>query len=256
MKFVLLAGLLAMAAATPTRFDPDTLMVNEGMMGGDIPGGMFELAKDPATGKTTVIPNGSYIYWPGSVMYYEIHSSLSGDRAAIEDAMNEYMTRTCLRFEDRAGRPEINNYVLIRGDKSGCWSYMGMYTGGPQEVSLQQNGCVWKGIIIHELMHAAGFWHEQQRYDRDDYVIIHWENMDTSMQSNFEKNILGVNAANVDNSAYDIESIMHYELTAFSSNGQPTIEPIGSLAGQDPGFVWQQNTFSDGDVSEINAVYC
>ncbi len=27
-------------------------------------------------GRTTIIPNNFYTYWPGSVVYYEIHSSL------------------------------------------------------------------------------------------------------------------------------------------------------------------------------------
>ena len=51
--------------------------------------------------------------------------------------------------------------------------------GGKQTTSLGR-GCAHHSIIVHELGHIVGFWHEQNRPDRDNYVDVLWDNIVTS----------------------------------------------------------------------------
>jgi len=43
------------------------------------------------------------------------------------------------------------------------------------------------GIVQHELIHVLGFYHEQSRPDRDDYVSIQWANIDPGDDFRCEK---------------------------------------------------------------------
>lgn len=57
-----------------------------------------------------------------------------------------------------------------------CWCEVGKVRGRKTWLSIG-NGCEYKHVMTHELGHAIGFWHEQSRPDRDNYLKINWENI-------------------------------------------------------------------------------
>ena len=62
-------------------------------------------------------------------------------------------------------------------------------------------------VIIHELGHVLGFYHEHTRPDRDDYVEIKFENIKDNHRHNFWKR----NSERTQTlGPYDYNSIMHY----------------------------------------------
>lgn len=101
--------------------------------------------------------------------------------------MNDYHKYTCIKFKPYTG--EESDYIRITAGNTGCWSSVGRI-GGKQDVNLQVPGCLLKkGTVIHELMHAIGFLHEQSRFERDEYVTIQWNNILRSKWF-FEREIL------------------------------------------------------------------
>ncbi|EDO26330.1 predicted protein, partial [Nematostella vectensis] len=69
--------------------------------------------------------------------------------------------------------------------------------------------------------HALGFFHEQSRPDRDNYVTIMLDNIKSEAKFNFEK--YTSSKINTMNTPYDYDSLMHYGSHYFSYNGKPTI---------------------------------
>jgi len=191
--------------------------------------------------------------WPSGIVYYKLHSSYPSDvKAKIVDAMREMESNTkhgstyCVRFVERTNQ---HDYVYIQ-PHSGCHSKIGRQ-GGPQELSLT-SGCLRKGTIMHELNHALGFWHEQNRYDRDTYVTIHTSNINTSHTHDFSEHT--TRDMNTEGSPYDYGSIMHYGAYTFAiDKSKPTISPMpGHAAGVAMG---QRLAMSTPDVYRIQKLY-
>lgn len=101
-------------------------------------------------------------------------------RQAVLAAMQDIQSKTCLRFQPRKRE---GDYVYITMFQQGCYSYIGR-DGGAQQLNLGP-GCWHKTTIIHELVHAIGFWHEQSRRDRDKYINVQWNNIAPSKTKYF-----------------------------------------------------------------------
>jgi hypothetical protein len=69
-------------------------------------------------------------------------------------------------------------------------------------------------LQVHEIGHIIGFYHEQSRSDRDNYVTILWQNIigQASYMVNFFSAADEIEPNNL-NVQYDLSSIMHYEST-------------------------------------------
>jgi hypothetical protein len=168
----------------------------------------------------------SYL-WPNAEIPYAIDASAQGKAQAIAWAVRQF---------DGAGlklRPvngSDRDYVVFRELRGGCWSYLGRQ-GGAQDIDVSSCG---GGSIAHELMHAAGFYHEQSRGDRDQHITIMWDEISPEMRFNFEKR----DGRGQDIGPYDYASIMHYPSHAGSKSGNPTIVPrlAGARIGQREGL--------------------
>lgn len=157
------------------------------------------------------IPDTS-VYWPNGEVVYTYHESINqAEMNVIEAAMNHWRQHTCITFRPR----QANDYLFVRfrSDTQGCWSLVGRQAdriGQGQDVSIG-TGCANLNVVVHEIGHVIGFYHEQSRSDRDQYIDIVWSNVLPGYGLQFRKE----SDSNY-NIPYDLTSTMQYPQWAFS----------------------------------------
>ncbi len=166
-------------------------------------------------------------YWTNGKVPYYISSGFDlTEEFLIMDALNEmeFATDFCIDFyriyDYEADFLRSNNeaFISVRKHKEECSSFIGRVE--PDQVLYLANWCVnSKQAIKHEFMHALGFFHEQNRIDRDKFVTIHYENMQPGMERQF-----GV-FPGITTSKYDTKSVMHYGPYSGSKNGEAVMTP-------------------------------
>ncbi|MFP5319906.1 MAG: M12 family metallopeptidase [Acidimicrobiia bacterium] len=165
------------------------------------------------------LPSSSSFLWTNCTVPFVVDASVP-NQARITQAIAHIEANSPIRFVARTNHANYVRFVPNPGQTFSS-SAVGM-RGGEQLIRLA-DGHPW-GVVVHECLHALGILHEQSRCDRDRYVKINYQNIQSGFESNFDKFCEGY----TDYADYDYGSIMHYHGTAFSKNDQPTIVPLQS----------------------------
>ncbi len=192
--------------------------------------------------KNKVIKVGPSRKWPGGKIPFIIDESVVQHDKVI-DAVEYLNTFTNLTITPRE---QEKDYVLVTRGEADCYSYAGR-VGGQQEIFLVPECGVKE--ILHEWMHTIGFFHEQNRGDRDQYLQIIWENIDDVNKPQFKK--LPNDYMGVSGRPFDYQSIMLYPSETFSMHpGEPAL-----LTSDGDIIPRTENLLSDEDITRINQTY-
>lgn len=207
----------------------------------------------PKTQSYSTIPNIGFFrfQWDNATIPIVIDPSIyaNGLGAIVHSGISAFNSKTKLCLVPRTNE---DDYIKISFSTSLGLNVAGTSKigrqGGSQPLFLASSAT--KGTVMHEMLHAAGFYHEQCRSDRDQFVKIHEENLLPGMKNQFQIE------PGLTQSTYDFCSIMHYSATAFTKNNLPTIECVLSgLSVPCPSCVGNRTDFTEKDIQGIDNFY-
>lgn len=147
--------------------------------------------------------------WPGGIVPYRFDASVAGvSQTLMITAMQQWQAVANVQFQPC--NPCTGAFVTILHHPTSNFADIGR-TGSEQTVNI--NAWNARFLIVHELGHTLGLRHEQNRPDRDQYVVIYTQNITPGQAGNF---ITYTDATPY--GPYDFDSVMHYGPCFFSVN--------------------------------------
>jgi hypothetical protein len=195
--------------------------------------------------------------WPGGIIPYDISQLAPAQQAIAKRGMQRWMdTGAQITFVPRTTEPE---YIYFTGktDAGNNTAFNGFRKGSHNEINI--TAFWWRQdewMIAHELGHALGFFHEFQRWDRDKFVAIHYENIKPGRAPDYDW-IAKTNWL-VSTLPYDYRSIMHYRICWASQCESNCVDGIGSspcsvIAPIDTNYDHVIGQWGDNQISALDA---
>jgi len=163
--------------------------------------------------------------WPNGIVPVVLENSVfEGDNyLMIKAALDYFNFNTGIIFKERGNEEDYLVIKCVNPDASGKAgsSPVGRQRNGSNVLELVKPGKmpILVDVVLHELMHTLGIFHEQSRPDRDNFVEIKWDNVKEDSKHNFQ-----IEDDGTVRSGYDYCSIMQYNTKAFAiDKTKPTI---------------------------------
>lgn len=181
--------------------------------------------------------------WPDATVPYVIDPTVTTP-GRVRNAMAVWAEHG-IRFVPHTDQ---DAYVVFRErDQSVCSASVGYRAGTVRYINLRNtaryDACPL-GVVVHELGHTLGLWHEHTRPDRDEHVRILWDNIPDGHEDQFwigSGRMIG---------PYDVASTMHYLSSWLDDGTGPSIVRLdGSRINHDTA------TLSPGDIADIRELY-
>ncbi len=184
------------------------------------------------------------VLWPNAIVPYVIDDDVPHPEWILE-AMSIWNTSTVVEFVERTTERDYLRFALR--EEPGCVAVFGRgFDGGEQIMPILPGGCTVP-ITLHELGHAIGMAHEQERRDRDRYVRMLWQNIRPGT------NRLNPKEWGAAIGPYDYRSVMHY---GFSSDDLRRHGQILMMDTIPPGMPMGQTVeLSPGDIDSVARLY-
>ena len=157
--------------------------------------------------------------WANNTVVYSVQGLNQSVRNELQKSFVEWETKTNIRFKERTTE---STYVTISSNGDACNCGVATLGSNGSRGFIRLGTRTTAVVIIHEIGHTLGYIHEQNRSDRDDHIIINFENIQDGAEDQFFKS----NTATLVTRDFDTNSTMMYGSFTFSKNGRPTITDL------------------------------